>query len=170
MFILISGMTRSGKSAYAENILSGRNKLYIATARVYDDEMRSRVLLHQARRRDMGFTTIERTHDLAGVNIPDGVNILIEGLTTWTANEMFRLDGSIYADAGLKVYDDFKHIREKAGTIILVADDIFCDWRTYDDMTERYMKTLAELEIALARDADEVIECFAGLPLCYRKP
>ena len=170
MFILISGTTRSGKSSYAEQRLLGLNgstKLYIATAKVYDDEMRLRVALHQERRKGLGFTTIERPHDLGGVIVPDGADVMVEGLTTWTANEMFS-DDSVNFGAGEKVYSDFRILRERAENIIVVADDIFSDWRTYDDTTETYMKVLAGLTVRLAGEADEVIECFVGLPVSYR--
>ena len=171
MFILISGTARSGKSSYAERRLydmNSRVKIYIATAQIYDDEMLSRVRLHQARRKDLGFTTIERTHNLGELDIPEGACVMIEGLTTWTANEMFRAEG-VFMDAGQKVYQDFRRLKEKAENIIVVADDIFSDGIIYDDMTEAYRKTLAGLEITFAREADEVIEVIAGIPFSYKK-
>ena len=50
--ILITGGQRSGKSTYAEQLalsLSPR-PIYIATAHVWDDEFRQRVIKHQERR------------------------------------------------------------------------------------------------------------------------
>lgn len=49
---LILGGARSGKSSFAERLaaMRGRNVLYIATARVEDEEMRLRVAAHRARR------------------------------------------------------------------------------------------------------------------------
>lgn len=171
MFILISGTARSGKSSYAERRLYDMNsgvKIYIATAQIYDDEMLSRVRLHQDRRRDLGFTTIERTHDLGRLNIPEGACVMVEGLTTWTANEMFRPEG-VFIDAGRKIYHDFRRLKDRAANIIVVADDIFSDGITYDDTTEAYRKILAGLEITLAHEADEVIEVVAGIPFSCKK-
>lgn len=167
MFILISGAARSGKSSYAEQRLYGMDgsiKLYVATAEIYDDEMLSRVELHRQRRQNLGFTTIERTRGLGGLDIPEGACVMIEGLATWTANEMFRPEG-VFMEAGRKVYDDFMRLKGKAENIIAVADDIFSDGITYDDTTELYRRTLAGLMIKLAREADEVIEVFAGIPV-----
>ena len=49
---LILGGARSGKSTYAENLARklGERVLYVATAEALDDEMRARVVAHQARR------------------------------------------------------------------------------------------------------------------------
>ena len=85
MFIFIAGTARSGKSVYAENRLleigQDSPKIYVAAAKVYDSEMAERVALHQQRRANMGFTTIERTHDLGGLELPAGACVLIESLS-----------------------------------------------------------------------------------------
>ena len=173
MFIFISGSSGSGKSSYAESkleSLSGSVKIYIAASKVCDDEMKERVRLHQERRKDKGFVTIECECDLDRVNIPEGADVMIESLTAWTANEMFR-DNCINDSAYVieKVHSELEAIRQKAMNLIVVADDIFSDGITYDALTERYMKTLAELEIMIASCADEVIEIFSGMPYNYMK-
>ena len=92
MFIFISGTSGSGKSLYAEKRLSEfqcEKKFYIATAKIYDDEMKERVEKHKAMRKNKGFVTIEREKDLGGLKLPKNSGVLIEALTTWLANEMF---------------------------------------------------------------------------------
>ena len=173
MLIFISGSSKSGKSSYAESkleSLSGSVKIYIAASKVYDDEMKERVRLHQERRKDKGFVTVECECDLDRVNIPEGADVMIESLTAWTANEMFR-DECIYDSEYVieKIHSELETIRQKAMNLIVVADDIFSDGITYDALTERYMKTLAELEIMIASCADEVIEIFSGMPYNYVK-
>jgi len=51
-FVLITGGVRSGKSSFAEKLAdkSGKEVIYLATARVEDEEMRGRVARHQSRR------------------------------------------------------------------------------------------------------------------------
>ena len=53
--ILITGGTRSGKSVVAENlILTYTNKpVYIATAKIFDDEMAQRISKHKNRRKNL---------------------------------------------------------------------------------------------------------------------
>lgn len=49
---MVTGGQRSGKSVFAENMALDRSPhpTYLATARVFDDEMRKRVKIHQKRR------------------------------------------------------------------------------------------------------------------------
>ncbi|MBQ7151168.1 MAG: bifunctional adenosylcobinamide kinase/adenosylcobinamide-phosphate guanylyltransferase [Synergistaceae bacterium] len=92
MLILISGASGSGKSSYAEERLAkleGSKKIYIATAEIYDEEMKARVERHKARRKNKGFVTIERPRNLSELKNLKGASVLLEALTTWLANEMF---------------------------------------------------------------------------------
>lgn len=166
MFIFVSGTSGSGKSSYAEKRLREfpeRPKLYIATAKVYDSEMARRVEAHKLRREGQGFITIERSQNLGELEIPEGSSVLIEALTTWLANEIFEGGNDSY-----DLYNDFQKLRTRAKNIILVSDYIFGDGIIYDDSTENYIRTLAELTIKFAAEADEVIECFAGLIYNYQ--
>ncbi|MBQ9419375.1 MAG: bifunctional adenosylcobinamide kinase/adenosylcobinamide-phosphate guanylyltransferase [Synergistaceae bacterium] len=163
MFILIAGTSGSGKSLRAEERLSefnSSNKIYIATAKIYDDEMSARVKKHQAMRRNKGFITIERPLDLGAIEIPEDSSVLVEALTTWLANEMFEGVGDSAAE---KILADVHSLKAKSKNLILVADDIFSDGVVYDELTERYRKTLAGLMITFAAEADEAIECVAGV-------
>ena len=173
MLIFISGSSRSGKSSYAESKLESLNgsvKIYIAASGIHDEEMKERVRLHQERRKDKGFITIECECDLVNVNIPENADVMIESLTAWTANEMFR-DKRVYESAYVieKIYSELERIIHMAMNVIVVADDIFSDGMHYDALTEEYMRTLAELEIMTASSADEVIEILAGMPYNYVK-
>ena len=170
MFIFIAGTARSGKSEYAERraLELGRNsqKIYIAAAKIYDSEMLRRVELHQTRRKDMGFLTIERPDGLGELELPENSCVLLESLSIWTANEMFT-DSGVNHDAGEKVFRDFITLRDSVRDIVLVSDDIFSDGVSYDSLTEEYIRGLARLHVRLAAIADEVVEIFAGIPLQY---
>ncbi len=171
MFIFIAGMTRSGKSSYAELTASqlGQNipKIYIATSDPHNDpEILARIELHQARRKHMGFTTIERYRDLGGLVLPTNSCVLLESLTVWTANEMFPAS-SVNHNASSKIYTDFISIHTRVKNIVLVSDDVFSDGVEYDPLTEEYMRTLGGLHVKLAALADEVIEVVSGIPLRY---
>ena len=70
--ILITGGARSGKSGYAEKLALSLSDapVYLATARIWDEEFRERVRRHQARRGPQ-WTNIEEDkqlsrHDLSG--------------------------------------------------------------------------------------------------------
>ena len=70
--ILITGGARSGKSSYAEKLALSLspNPVYMATARVWDEEFRQRVIRHQEAR-GPEWTNLEEAkelsrHDLSG--------------------------------------------------------------------------------------------------------
>ena len=173
MLILISGGAASGKSRYAESRLSeldGQPKIYVAVSEVYDEEMRERVKIHQAMRAGRGFLTIERTRDLGEAEIPAGSSVMIESLTAWAANEMFAAE-SVREGGHVvrKILADLSVIRGRVRDIVIVADDIFSDGGGYDDLTEEYVRTLAELTVRIAAFADEVTEVVSGLNVCYKR-
>ena len=60
--ILITGGQRSGKSTKAEQLALSLsdNPVYVATAHIWDEEFRQRVVRHQQRRESGGWTNIER--------------------------------------------------------------------------------------------------------------
>lgn len=71
MPVLITGGARSGKSRFAERYASclGAGGVYVATSRIWDEEMRERAALHRADREQSGFPweTVEEPLDLAGL-------------------------------------------------------------------------------------------------------
>jgi adenosylcobinamide kinase/adenosylcobinamide-phosphate guanylyltransferase len=82
--VLVLGGSRSGKSAYAEQLLDGwPDVTYLATNRVEDadSEWASRVAAHRARR-PVGWTTLETTLPSELVR---GGAVLIDSITTWVA-------------------------------------------------------------------------------------
>ena len=84
------GGARSGKSAFAEQLLRGERAVdYVACGAVPDGsdvEWTDRVALHRARRPD-SWRTVE-TLDLAGVLGVVGPPVLVDCLTTWLAGVM----------------------------------------------------------------------------------
>ena len=64
MIHLVTGGSGSGKSAYAEKLVTeqykGDSKYYIATMQVYDEEGKARIERHRQMRSGKGFTTIEQ--------------------------------------------------------------------------------------------------------------
>ncbi|EFG90096.1 adenosylcobinamide kinase/adenosylcobinamide-phosphate guanylyltransferase domain protein [Clostridium carboxidivorans P7] len=62
--VLVTGGSRSGKSTFAEKILEGKdNVLYIATAKVTDEEMKKRIEIHK-KSRNQKWSTYEGFKDL----------------------------------------------------------------------------------------------------------
>ena len=87
--LLVLGGARSGKSRHAESLAAGE-RVYIATAEAWDDEMRQRIARHQVQRGE-GWRTIEAPLDLvATLRAEDkaGRFLLVDCLTIWISNLM----------------------------------------------------------------------------------
>jgi adenosylcobinamide kinase / adenosylcobinamide-phosphate guanylyltransferase len=88
--IFILGGARSGKSAYAERLISAHPApwTYIATAEAFDDEMRARIDLHRARRGD-DWRTVEAPHDLPdAIRVAPLAPLLVDCLGLWLSNRL----------------------------------------------------------------------------------
>ena len=96
MLILVSGGAGSGKSEFAEGLVTSSGlgqRVYLATMRVWDAESVRRVERHRQMRAGKGFETLECPENLAGVTLPSGCAALLEDLSNLTANEFFGEQG-----------------------------------------------------------------------------
>ena len=88
---LVLGGARSGKSRYAEGLITATPPpwIYVATAQAQDAEMAERIAHHRTRR-GAGWHTIEAPHDLADAidAAPAGAAVLVDCLTLWLTNRM----------------------------------------------------------------------------------
>ncbi len=188
MFILVTGGSGSGKSAYAEECAcaAGCSRMYyIASMICHDEESRERVRKHREMRSGKGFVTIERYTDIAGLRLPchsfsahlpgsgrgndagprtESVCVLLECLSNLTANEMFDKDGS-GERAGEAVKAGIDSLLKQCDNLVVVTNEIFSDGIRYDRETENYMRVLAEINGHLALLADRVVEVVCGIPV-----
>ena len=104
MLYLVTGGAGSGKSAFAEGLITASpyaTRVYLATMQGGDGESERRIARHRAMRAGKGFATLERPRDLAGAPVPEGSAVLLEDLSNLTANEYFSPLGP--AGAGERV-------------------------------------------------------------------
>lgn len=96
--ILVTGGARSGKSLFAEKYAAacGTPVAYIATAQIYDDEMKERVKLHQRRRPDHWLTWEAplNAHEAVAAAAEQVPTILFDCLTLYTSNMLLAAEAS----------------------------------------------------------------------------
>ena len=178
MLILVSGGSASGKSEFAEGLVTAsglETRAYLATMQVWDAESERRVERHRRMRAGKGFATVECPVNLAGAVLPAGCAALLEDLSNLTANGFFGpqgregafgrvLSGAVRTAMGQSV----ERAAEQAALLVVVTNELFSDGMDYDPETLAYLDVLARLNRAVARRADRVYEVVCGIPIAWK--
>ena len=183
---LVFGGARSGKSAYAEKLAieSGKEVVYIATARAGDGEMAVRIAHHQ-RQRPAVWTTVEEPLALAAAlrqwRSPARL-VLVDCLTLWLSNLMFS-SGANYPDVGeialpeqfhaeraalLTALEDGADAGADAGDIVLVSNEVGMGIVPYGAISRAFTDEAGRLNQAVAAACDRAVFVAAGLPLVLK--
>ena len=171
MMILVTGGSGSGKSAFAEDQVVAFGKaarVYIATMFPFDEESRKRVQRHQNMRQGKGFETVECYTGLAQVKVPEGSTVLLECMSNLVANEMFQENGA-HERTVREIKKGVESLREQAGNLVIVTNEIFSEAASYEGETKTYQKYLGKINQELAMIADEVVEVVYGIPIYHKK-
>ena len=169
MLTVVTGGSASGKSEHAESLITAgenKNRVYIATMRVWDAEGEARVARHRAMRAEKGFTTLECTENLAEADIPRGSAALLECMSNLAANECFGEKG--FDGAVERIIAGVRHLAEAAEDTVIVTNEVFSDGVHYDETTEHYLAVLAEVNRRISAMAGRVIEVVCGIPLVWK--
>lgn len=169
--ILITGGERSGKSAYAERLaLSMSDRLvYLATARVWDEEFRERVRQHQLRR-GPEWTNIEEELQLSKHNVSGHV-VLIDCITLWCTNFFYRdqqraeLDQSWVNQCLDDIKAEFDHFTAQDATFIFVTNEIGMGGVSPNALQRRFTDLQGWVNQYIAGCADEVTLMVSGIPV-----
>jgi adenosylcobinamide kinase/adenosylcobinamide-phosphate guanylyltransferase len=170
--ILATGGSRSGKSAYTQNMaesLPGK-RAFVATCPVPSDqdlEMLERVIRHQRDRVGAHWETIEEEIDLQRVLRGHGdVDVLlIDCLTLWISNLMHH-NPDINEDKITAICREFIQIsRQRRGTVIFVTNEVGCGIVPENGVARKFRDLSGRCNQAMAKGADEVIFFSCGLPL-----
>ncbi len=189
--ILITGGARSGKSTFAEKLAAKRasSAIYLATARVDDEEMRERVSIHQQRRPDF-FRTAEEPlepHRVLENERGSGSLVLLDCLTLLVSNlilaeldrrgavrrgEDIFADQSILEAAGKSSLDYIVKLSEAAsiypGDVLVVTNEVgmglvpeYPVGRVFRDYSGRANQVMAQA-------ADELWFVVCGIPRRFK--
>ena len=172
MLHVVTGGSGSGKSAFAEGqILSfGPGKrIYIATMYPgHDEENFRRIERHRRMRSEKQFETLECYTHLAGLEIPDGCQILLECMSNLVANEQY-MDSGAGKNTVQAVLDGVEHLLDHAENLVIVTNEVFSDGITYDSYTEEYLQFLSAVNRQLAARAESVTEVVYGIPVAVKR-
>ena len=162
---LVLGGARSGKSRYAESLVTALPApwIYVATAEARDAEMAERIAAHQARR-GAGWRTLETPRDVVGALTAHGTTpLLVDCLTLWLANAVLAS-----ADVDAEIERLEAALTQAAAPIVLVANEVGFGIVPDDALGRRFRDLQGVLNQRIAARADRVVLVVAGLPLTMK--
>ena len=176
---LVTGGARSGKSHYAEGLLSDKSTVtYIATAPPYHDdpEWTSRIELHQSRRPEH-WKTVETSHlTEALAQITDNEHVLVDCLTLWLTSTIDRLGGwtlepntNEYIEFLRELDDHIESLCRTAqscrGDVVFVTNEVGSGIIPAVSSGRLFQDLLGKLNVAIGTICDSVVLVVAGRAL-----
>lgn len=162
----ILGGAASGKSAFAEQLCinSGKDRVYWATAQIFDSEMRAKVSRH-LEQRGSGWHTVEEPETAGKVlaALEPGQICLMDCATMWLTNHLL-------ADHDLQAAQDglLAAVESCQADLVIVSNETGLGIVPENALARRFREAQGRLNIALAARADTVVQVTAGLPLVLK--
>lgn len=166
LLTLVVGGARSGKSAFAESLVtgSGRPRRYIATAEAWDDEMRDRIARHRADRGE-AWTTVEAPLDLCAALAqaqPQEV-VLVDCATLWLTNHLLAEH-----DLALETSQLLAALEHCAAPVVIVSNETGWGIVPENALARRFRDEQGRLNQRLAAQSGLVVTVIAGLPMVLK--
>jgi adenosylcobinamide kinase / adenosylcobinamide-phosphate guanylyltransferase len=162
---LILGGARSGKSRYAESLITAATPpwTYIATAEAGDEEMAARINAHRERR-DSCWRTIEAPREIeAALAECETTSVLVDCLTLWLSNLMLA-----HADIDREIDRLEKALLAMKAPVVLVANEVGLGIVPEHPLGRQFRDWQGVLNQRMAAQSDRVILMVAGLPLVIK--
>lgn len=165
--LLVTGGARSGKSRIAEaRVLqmaqaAGTPAIYIATAEAWDEEMRTRIAEHQARRGADWVTHSEPLDLLGALAATDGQGPrLVDCLTLWLTNLM--LNDHDWRAAGQALV---AALPAQRSPVVFVSNEVGMGIVPENALARAFRDAAGSLNQWVAAEVEEVIFAVSGLPM-----
>jgi adenosylcobinamide kinase/adenosylcobinamide-phosphate guanylyltransferase len=165
---LVLGGARSGKSAFAEQLIgnSGLARIYLATATAGDDEMRSRITHHRERRGD-GWITVEEPLALVDAltrEATHGRAVLVDCLTLWLSNLMLA-----ERDPHVEACRLTRFLGVARYPVVLVSNEVGLGLVPETPLGRSFRDAQGRLNQIVAATVPNVVFIAAGLPLWLKR-
>ena len=166
---LVLGGDRSGKSRYAESLITAEPApwIYVATGEARDSEMAQRIA-HHVERRGPGWQTQEVPFTLADAvraHSADPRPMLIDCLTLWLSNVMLA-----ERDVEVERADLVDALQAAGGPIVVVSNEVGLGIVPDNALARQFRDAQGVLNQRLAAQAQRVIMMVAGVPVAVKSP
>ena len=165
MLTFVLGGARSGKSRYAERLVTAVPGpwTYIATAQAFDAEMQTRIKRHQDGRAP-GWLTVEAPVDMPDALMRAGAApVLVDCLTLWLSNLML---GNLNLPAAVAAL--LAALDGRTAPTVLVSNEVGLGIVPDNALARAFRDEAGRLHQRVAARADRVVLMVAGLPMIVK--
>jgi adenosylcobinamide kinase/adenosylcobinamide-phosphate guanylyltransferase len=160
----ITGGQRSGKSSFAQRLAEEKSEspVYLATAHIWDEDFKSRVIRHQSDRGEQWQTIEEEIeiskHDLAGRVV------LLDCITLWLTNIFYENKNDV--DASLvSAQKEWNKFIAQDFTLIVVSNEIGMGVHAENEIARKFADLQGWVNQYIAQSAHEVQLMISGIPV-----
>lgn len=169
---LITGGSRSGKSSFAQKLAeeTSRERFFIATCPVTDEEIATRIELHKKMRLKSNWQTIEEEIRLEEVlrRIPAGTVAVVDCLTLWVNNLLYHAEkrGENLTEENIseKCLSLTITAKNRPVDVIFVTNEVGMGIVPENAIARRYRDLVGRCNQLVAKEADRVILMVCGIP------
>jgi adenosylcobinamide kinase / adenosylcobinamide-phosphate guanylyltransferase len=160
--IFITGGERSGKSSFAQRMAQdiSNNPIYMATARVWDDDFAKRIAHHQ-NERDQRWTTMEEEKHLSSRNLAGKV-VVLDCVTLWLTN-IFTDNGFDYDKAIAEAKGEWQKFIEQEFTLLVVTNEIGMSLHAQTESARKFVDLQGRMNQYIAASANEAYLLVSGI-------
>lgn len=159
---LVTGGVRSGKSRFAQQLAEQRsdNPVYLATARIWDDDFADRIKRHQSDR-DQRWQTVEEEkwlsrHDLSGRTV------LVDCITLWLTNLFYNNGGQVEKTLE-EAKKEWTAFVKKNMDLIVVSNELGMGVHPESEVARKFADVQGWMNQFIARQADVVYLMVSGI-------
>ena len=160
----ITGGQRSGKSRYAQQLAEKKslNPIYLATARVWDEDFKQRIERHQADRNKI-WQTIEEEKSISKLKL-EGKIVLLDCITLWLTN--------IFHDNCYEVEKSLQEAKQEWDTfiaqnmeLIVVSNELGMSIHAENEISRKFTDLQGWMNQYIAAKANNVFIMISGIQL-----
>lgn len=168
MLHYVTGGVRSGKSRFAQEyaLTLSSSPIYVATAKIWDDDFNQRVQRHRDER-GPEWTTLEAERDIHTLPLANQV-VVIDCVTLWLTNLFMAFDNDI--DQALAAFKlEIDGLSQLPGTFIIISNEIGMGVHAQTEVGRKFADLQGWANQYVAAQASEAVLLVSGLPLYLKK-
>lgn len=160
----ITGGQRSGKSRFAQQLAeeNSESPVYLATARVWDDDFQHRIARHQSDR-GQNWHTIEEQVYISKHNLA-GKTVVLDCITLWLTNIFFENNSDIERSLEFAKTEWSRFIQADF-SVYVVSNELGMGVHPENEIARKFADLQGWMNQYIAKTADSVCLMISGIPV-----